>query len=187
MAAAMALYKLGKDVEPAIPALTRMLDDRSAPNTARRAADVLANINTPETTAPIMRLLTNGGHPHQWIAVLNLQTMGTNAALGIPLLVECLSKTNRFLAEAAAISLGELKMEPAGVVPALTKALQHPDAYTRARVARALGCFQAQARPALPALLNALNDTNPAVRKEVADALKRIEKRTPTNAPAPAP
>ena len=146
--AALACQELGPLAAPAIPALTRFVDD---PALAAAALSALAMIG-PETFPILTNALWSGIPPARIEAAGVLRYMQPRV-LPLPALMHALRDPIAAVRANAASSLGFLASEPATVVPALMKCLDDPDASVRASAVQGLGWLKAHAKPAIPRLL----------------------------------
>jgi HEAT repeat protein len=181
--AQQAFIVLGEEAKPAVPELVRLMNDPTAPQIAKQAAEVLASLGIKDAFPPLMAVLTNPQHPARTVVAIHIPSFGTNARPAIPALVQCLQDTNAATALFATASLGALRLEPELVVPALAAHLRHLDLSNRRIAVRSLGDFGPQARPAVPDLLSVLLDPDPSLRRAVTNALLKIAPETITNAP----
>jgi hypothetical protein len=186
--ATAAITTLGPEAKGAIPILSRMLNDEEAFQRSARAAHALAHMGT-NGLPPLLRAITNtnidalGPRLH---AAGSIRFLGTNALPALPALVQCLTVSGPFgVAETAAFSLGELRLEPERVVPALVVSVNGTNGQLRLHAVNALGKFGPSARPAVPALLTTLTDSWLAMRNAATNALIRIAPEAITNATTP--
>jgi hypothetical protein len=168
---------LGSQASPAVPELTRIMNDATAPG-ASFAGFALSKIGA-EGLPPLLALLGNprtSSSVREWavIAVAQMHNLGSNAPAVVGVLIRCLSDPDGTVASRAGYAIGHLALEPDLAVPALAKALQNPNADVRHGAARALGEFGDQARPAAAALVKALNDSDFSVRLYATNALRQI-------------
>jgi hypothetical protein len=92
--AATALRVLGPAAGPAIPELTRLMNDTNSLLVSRRAIWVLARTGK-EALLPLTAVLDNRQHPNRAFAVSCLADLGTNAAPAIPKLTQLLEDPDR--------------------------------------------------------------------------------------------
>jgi len=188
VAADRALWILGTRALPAIPELTRLMNDPSRPETARRAAGALRAFGT-NSLPVLLAVVDNPKHPCRTTAILALQIMrrhfGPAIDPALPHLIQCLDPTNGLSAPGwAARALGEFKSAPQLVVPALTNCFSNGNKYLRITCAEGLARIGAPAASALPVLTNALADPAPEACSAARKAISTITALTATNAPA---
>lgn len=150
--AAFALGKMGQAAARAVPALTKLLSDRSS--APRRAAIIaLGNIGPPASRA-VPQLVKRLESEHKALLRTNAATsigkIGHSTAAAVKALVRALEDGNRHVVAGACSALGRLRARAA--VPALILALSHPCRTVRFSAIEALGRLGPMARAALPAL-----------------------------------
>lgn len=137
------LCTLGPRASPAIPALTRLINDPTSPERARKAVFALSSIGKGGIP-PLVSLL---GRPHApnrtacVIAICSVHDLGTNTAPTVAALARCLHDPDAGLAAMAAWGLGNLAAEPEVAVPALAAAMQNPSTEVRNAAALAISRF----------------------------------------------
>lgn len=174
---------LGPQAVSALPELTRLMNDSSRLETARRAAGSLRGLGTNSLPA-LLAVVDNPNHPCRTSAILALEIMGRDVgpdvAPAVPHLIQCLGPANRAgVSGWAARALGEYTFAPQLVVPALTDCLTRPDRYLQITCAAALAHIGQPAAGALPALTNALADPDPEVSAAASNAIVTIAKAPP--------
>jgi hypothetical protein len=163
---------LGSDASPAVPELTRRLRSGDP-----YAASALAAIGM-EGLPGLMAVLVDPEAPERANAaycVGRLSRFGTNVSPAVPLLANCITDNDPWVAHGAAASLGMLLLDPAISVPALVAGLQHSNRNVRYRCAASLQEFGPEAAQALPALRTALEDGDGVVRVSAKRAIEKIE------------
>ena len=184
-AAAWAFWVLGSQASPAVPELTRIASDVTAPEVSQRAVFALGHIGK-DGFGSLLAILSN---PQQAAAVraraawfVSRDYMGTNSILAVPLLIQSLNDLDPFLEMVAADGLGDLALQPDSVVPALTVCLQgiYPPPVRRA-ASDALGKFGPRAKAAVPALLKVARETPPVLGLFATNALRKIAPEVLTN------
>jgi len=143
--AAMACQELGPLAAPAIPSLTRFVDD---PVLAAAVLSSLAMIG-PETFPILTNALLNGIPPARIEAAGALRYMEPRS-LPLHALLHSLGDPVAAVRANAASSLGFLGCEPEMVVPALITCLDDPDASVRSSAVQGLGWLKVHAVPAIP-------------------------------------
>jgi HEAT repeat protein len=167
---------LGENSAPAVPELTKMLNDSNSLLRRQNAAVALASIGT-NGLPPLLYALSNSNYPmpNTVVAVVPLIS---NVSPVIPLLINCTTNSDRTLAGTAVQALGRLQMEPDIIVPAITNALAHPDGSVRFIAAQ---CFvtwlDGETYRAVPSLKNLLNDPDYGVRSMASNLLTKIQTR----------
>jgi hypothetical protein len=166
---------LGADASPAVPELTRLLNDPGFAESAWIAIVALSHVGA-EGLRPLLELLGNPRASNREQAAFAIAGMypGTNAPRAVAAFVRCLSDQDETVAAAAALGLGHFAVQPELVVPALVKALEARDAGVRHAAAVAIPNFGDGGRPAVPSLLEALNDADFSVRDAATNALRQI-------------
>jgi HEAT repeat protein len=176
---------LRAEAEPAIPALSKLLNNT---NSTRVASAILGDLG-PEAFAPLTNALTNIDAKVRVSALGGLALLGESskiffpdekplspaeterrAKLIVPVLLNSLSDSNEVVRATAAGSLA-LGWEPADAVPALIRALSDTSLAVRAKATYSLGEFGTNAIPAVPALIRELSDTSFILRLTAANAL----------------
>ena len=181
-----AFEALGARAIPAVPELTRLMNSRTAPITALRAALALALMGT-NGLPPLLAAIDDPEHQNRFEAVRAIDMLPDNVVLPaeqvVPHLIPCVTdRNNGSIARVAVYALRKFGSAPQLVIPALTNCLSSPDARTRWWSVNALMALNPPAAPALPALTNALNDPDPSVRRDAGFAVSRIAseaRRTP--------
>ena len=149
------LYILGTNASPAVPALMDLLSAELA--------------RSPIDTKRI------------WLVMSPLSSMKDGADPAIPLLIECLTHTNRLVGREAARSLSRFYDKPEIVVPALVNFLtlqnksQQPDRLDEEETIISIGLFGTNAASAAPALIGYLTDPDPAFREAATNWLRRVD------------
>lgn len=173
---------LGPAAGPAIPELTRLLENDSAAidygknlTVAESAVLALGEIGAAAIPA-LSRALTNRNVNVRKSAALKLGEFGLAAGETIPALVGALSDTNVEVRLYATRSLGQIHENPGLVVPALVKDLSNRWDLLRKDTALALAAFGPQAEPAVPQLMQLLSNKleEPMVRNAAQGALRAI-------------
>lgn len=134
MAATWALYAMGKDARPALPALSNMLFHT---NNLIGSATVLAGIGG-DAIPVLLTALTNQNYRIRWAAISGMGWARSDFDIVVPVLAARLQETNWVVRSAAAISLGQLRARPEIAVPALTSALKDDNQSVRESAAWAL-------------------------------------------------
>ncbi|HQL80460.1 MAG TPA: HEAT repeat domain-containing protein [Verrucomicrobiota bacterium] len=171
---------LRSDAARAIPALTEIAADPSAPGTLY-ALRSLYEIGPPAVPA-LTNLLATARPEAQEEIRLVLARMGPGAQDAIPTLIHDLASSDRVLAFQSAGMLGRIGQKPELVVPALMRALDDPREDVRQSAAFALRMYGDAARPAVPKLQALLGDTH-LVQAQAREALQTIAPEALTNAP----
>ena len=182
-----ALYSVGKEHPEVVPALMSMLHDEHA-EVRRNAASSLGCFG-PSANGAIPALLRALQDPDALVRVASAHALiliepATAAKAGVlPLLLNSLTNTNRYVRANAALTLSDTRNESGTVVLALAESLEHDaDPFIRHTAAEALYRVGTPAQAAVPALLAALSDENADVRKWAARALTKIDPKAAANA-----
>ena len=167
---------LGTNGVLALPELVKRMADQKAPYTAWRSARALAYLGV-SALPPLLVEATNRNNSHRSFILQALGTMkylGTDAALAIPVLIECANDTNWPVSVFAARSLGQLQLEPEIVLPALAR-LVSSNGMLRGIAIQSIGMFGKQpTNPALPVVMAALNDSDLRYREVATNVLRQI-------------
>lgn len=168
---------LGDVGAPAVPELAGMVNDREAPDVARRAANALLSMGTNGLPV-VLGVLRDRGHPCRRSCIdglFRIPGVSKVASEVVPVVAQCVNDTtDPQIARPAVMLLGDLKTEPASSVPALVAGLSSTDSFVRSACAEALMRFGNEAVVAIPALINALNDGSSSVRVSAGCALRQI-------------
>lgn len=146
--AAMACQELGPTAAPAIPSLTRLIDD---PQMGSWAVAALAEIS-PQTFQQLTNALNSRWPATRSAAVGHLRLARPRERAVAPLLT-ALGSQEFHLRGLAAESLGALGVYSPEVITALTACLDDPEAYVRLSAARSLGWCGGAAAGSVPKLL----------------------------------
>jgi len=167
------------DAAPAVPALTRLLNDRSRPAVAARAMEALSCIGK-DGTASLLAGLTNPAFPYRAVAAKYLCSSEgldkDSARPVVPVLLQCLKDPDHDLGYYAGCLLGDLGADPDTVVTALMEALRDPSHELRAGAEIGLVRCGAAARPAL---LEAANGSDAELRSTAERLLKQVATNEP--------
>jgi HEAT repeat protein len=171
--AALALHALGPMAKPAIPELTRYLNDYPA---GKSAAIALAGIG-PEGWAVLTQALTN---KNGWTTICAAWALGNHRATVPGTVAALIGQVTNSTGGSAALTewaLAEIGQDSEVVVPVLIHSLQSSSANdVRWSAAQALGKFGTNALSAVPALLQAQQqDSDAQVRNYAKDSLKLID------------
>ena len=170
-AAAWALYAMGSNASPALPALTNLLF-RS--NILISTTTAMAGIGV-EAIPVLLAALTNRDYRIRHSAASGLGWEQTHLNIVVPALIARLEDTNNLVRSAAAVSLGQLHSEPELTVPALIRYLSSDNSLFRGLILISLRDFGTNARAAVPAIVSALTDQDERVRQNATFALKEID------------
>jgi HEAT repeat protein len=181
MAAPMGFRVLGTNALPAIPDLVRISQTNNQ-TAGVMAVVTLAGMGQPGLVATLT-IVTNGSLQHRsfamdWMA--KNQSLYSDPAPAIPVLVSCLSDTNSFIVQKAAETLGAFRLQPEIVVPRLADALTNSRPAARVAAIVALKEYGANAVPALDAISNCLNDRLSGVSNTAARAIEKIRAESST-------
>ena len=171
MAATWALYAMGTNAKPALPALTNLLLHT---NQLIPSAIVLAGIGS-DAIPILLAALTNQDWRVRHAVASGLGMARSDPDVIVPALIARLQDTQRVVQYAAAGSLGELHARAELVVPALTNSFPSADSLLRCSILVSLQQFGSQATPAIPTIVSALKDENADVRESAAWAFKQID------------
>lgn len=185
--AGTALWILGMRALPALPELTRMMNDPARPTTAVRATSVLRAFGTNSLPA-LLAVVDTPKHPCRLTAIMTVYVMhsrfGSALEPAVPHLIQCLKEaSDPNVPSWAARSLAQFKSAPHLVAPALADCLGSPNKHLRLHCAKGLAGMGAPAASALPVLTNALADQDPEVGRAASNAIFTIAAALLTNAP----
>jgi len=185
--AVVAFDILGAQAAPAIPELDRLMNTPNSPWTSRQAIRCLASIG-PDAVPPITAVLADPKFPYRstaadYVGYLRY-TAGTNVAPSLPVLIQCATDKDRYLAEAAVRALGRIALNPDSSIPPILNAICSTNPSLRLAAARSLAKFGPQANLAIPALLKSCSDPDLLVRYAATNALLKIAPKALTNSPA---
>jgi hypothetical protein len=169
----------------AVATLPQLAANKSAPQTAARAAQALALIG-PAGVPAIADILQTPNHPGRLGALVGLeqsQLARDSVPILIPVVLACLTDTNTFCSISARHVLGGMDVASDSAVIALTAGLHHPDAKVRQSAAKALSRSRGPAQTAVPMLMQLLSDQDFTVRQEATNTLREIAPEALTNAP----
>ena len=173
-AASYALYALGTNARPALPALTNLFFHSSTVIISALSAVPLAGMGS-EGLPPLLAALTNRNADIRLSAATGLTWARSDLNLVVPALIERLSDQDRTVHFTAVLGLGQLHAEPGLAVPALMEDFPGKDPELRSLILEALGRFETSGKAAVPMLLESLSDNDQAVRDDAASALKQID------------
>jgi HEAT repeats/PBS lyase HEAT-like repeat len=174
MAATRALYAMGTNAKPALPALTNLLLQTNALNAQFESAIVLAGIGS-DALPVLLTALTNQNYRIRSLVASGLGSARSDFDVIVPALAVRLQEANYLVSSSAAISLGRLHTRPDIAIPALTNAYSNTNPLVRSSILMSLGEFEHQARPAIPTITSALKDDSQSVRESAAWAFKQID------------
>jgi HEAT repeat protein len=161
---------LGPDARPIVPDLAHLMDNPK-PTVSRLARQALDNLGGA-ALPPLLAAAASGRFTNRLTLISWIQhapNLGASAALAMPLLMQCASNEDLFIAMEATGTLGHFCFDSEKVVPVLIGRLDDSRYEVRLAAAGALVTFREDALPAVPALLRTLNDSDISVR----DAAKR--------------
>jgi hypothetical protein len=185
--AVVAFDILGAQAAPAISELDRLMNTPGSPWTSRQAIRCLASIG-PDAVPPISSVLANPNFPYRTTAAdyagFLRYTAGTNAASALPVLIQCATDNDPYLAEAAVRALGNIALNPDISIPPILNAIGSTNPSLRLTAARSLAKFGPQANLAIPVLLTTCSDSDLLVRIFATNALLKIAPQVLTNPPA---
>jgi len=190
---------LGPTADAAVPALTSIMHAPTAHFSSRRAMAALTALGS-RAFLPVVLALTNhswgvlhyGLSDPDWIRKCASQ-VGTNARPVVPVLIQCLERSEPWVATRAATILCHLKLEPDLVAQSVRPFLRHPEGRVRCLAASVLEALRFEAHPDVADLLMALNEPglDAAGRARVTSELQAAAPRALGNvlaaAQAPAP
>ena len=173
---------LGTNGAPAIPALEQLVRTTRSRETAVRAVKALGATG-PQALPALTRLAvaTNLSRQVKVESLDRVSFFDTNAAPWIAKLSCCFSDMDPVVRRKAAMTLGELGLEPRVSVQALLRLLSDPEAPVREKAAWAIGAFGSEARDAVGGLVQALCDPDAEVRRQATYALQKIAPEVVTN------
>lgn len=170
-AASWALYAMGTNARPALPALTNLLFHTNGLFTGTTA---LAGMG-PNGVQALIVGLTNQSDRIRLAAAVALGWARSDFDFVVGALIERLQDSNSTVHHAVVGSLGQLHMEPKLVVPALMKDFPGTDTLLRMGILTSLAQFGPEARESAPMIVEALKDQDGDVRESAAFALKEID------------
>jgi HEAT repeat protein len=180
-----AFAMLGETARPAVPELTRRLQDPKF-EVWYSAMQALGRVGK-DGVPPLAEALTNQANPFRfrYCALWGLEAAGTNASPAIPAIVKCLDDKDSRIGGNSAMLLGGIGLQPELVVPALTNCLRSSDQNLRWAAVEALGRFGQRASPAVSLLRDIILEADPSIpvqrvlREEAEEALFKIEAEEP--------
>jgi len=180
MAAAWAIYFMGTNALPALPALTNMLFHTNALVSCTTA---LAGIGSDAVPA-LLRATTSQDFTIRLAALSGLSLERARQEQVVPVVMERLADSNMLVRVEAIQCLGELHLFPQLVVPALITNSDSQDTLVRMATFAALSKFGTNAASALPKVLAACKDPNQDVREAAQYALSQIQSDPQSRKPA---
>lgn len=154
-AAAMALRRIDRRTEPAVPILVQLLRG--------------------EKPSPASLPQTNAVSP--WVRVAAAEALGSiggEAKEALPALRDVLQAEDSSLRVNAAVAVWQIEGNATASLPILLGALRDQDSFVRRETAETLGRLGPRAQAVVPALRTALEDERCAVRQAAAAALQKI-------------
>jgi HEAT repeat protein len=171
LAAAWALYAMGTNARPALPALTNLLFHS---NNTISSSTALAGLG-PDGISSLITALTHKDFRIRFAAASGLGWARSDVNQASAALAERLQDTAATVRYGAVVSLGQLRAQPDIVVPILTNNFSHGDFLLRSLIMVSLAEFGNDARAAIPTLVSALKDPDETVRANARTALERID------------
>lgn len=147
--AMVALGKIGRSAEPALPTLTATLKD---PDPNRRILALSTVMKIKPDSAEMLAQLPDA----------------------VPALIDILQHEDKALRAWSAGTLGKVSTASTMTVPALTRALRDPEVAVCARAAESLGKFGSEASSAVPDLIALLKEFDPRLRGIARTSLVQI-------------
>jgi HEAT repeat protein len=172
-----AVTALGRDAEPAVPALLHTLRTNYGGQRLEeshqdyRSALALAGIGKPAVEG-LMGLLKEPKEGVRAEVIMGLGRIGPDAEAAVPDLVPLLGDTSERIRREASLALGHIG--PAAVEP-LIAAASSQDLNTQIRAIEALGQLQAPDDRVHRAVLGCSKDTAPAVRSEALRSMAKLK------------
>lgn|ERR1043166_238341 len=163
---------LGPNASGMIPELLAVIHRSTTERPKLAAVGALARIGSGSMQL-LIEMIQSSPLLIRIAAITEIGKTGTNAAVAVPVLIECLNK-DEGTAASAAEALGRIRLEPTIVIPALTQALRDPRDSVRLSAVAALAEFETEARTALPELLKLREDPWLAVRMGTSNAIRII-------------
>lgn len=178
--AELGLGILGPQAAPAIPELTRLMNNCAKTNCALSAMRSLGCIGS----AALPALLTAAQDPRfpfrlAAVATLGMNFRGTNGLPALPVLARCAGDPDPRVVRASILALGALKLQPETTIPALTNRLHDARPDIRSAAIYALGAFKEQAISLLPVLSETFKDPEPTVRLEAVAVAEKFKEQVP--------
>jgi hypothetical protein len=173
------IMRLGSRAAPAVPELTRRMNDASVNNYRINAAMRALSYIGKDGLPPLVEVADGSNVTKSATAfshICDMINLGTNARPVVPKVVALLNGPDGTLAGKAANVLGCWRIEPALVVPALAESVKipNPNMFLRVTAAEALGKFGTEAEQAVPALVEVLTDADRDLRRTGTNALLKI-------------
>jgi HEAT repeat protein len=168
---------LGAEASPAIPELTKMVNNPKLNWTwsGERAIAALAAIGK-EGLPSLVSALANPQAPNRYLVadhIRNMDQSGIDVSSAVPVLLQCLKDGDESVTREAGFVLNDLAAHP-WIAVALTNNIQNPSATVRLAAVEFLGGIGEQGSFAVPALVTALNDSRFDIRSAATNALFRI-------------
>ncbi len=184
----VAIEKLEKIGEPAIPALIEALRDKNL-LVRQSAAEVLQRFRTSAIPALVKASKDSDVRVRRHAAaLLEKMTYGTSSVSSetknvMPQLISLLKDSDADVRRSAVSALGIIGAKAKTAVPQLIPLLKDSDADVRRSTASALASIGAEAKTAVPQLVSLLKDSDANVRRSAADALGGIGAEAKTAVP----
>ncbi len=189
-AAAVAFDALGTDAKPAIPELSRRMNDPARPAASRRAVLALAHIGKDATPILLAQLADTNALNRSAVAVVlgMFPDLSRDTPATLRSLVRSLEDQSEDVRVKAAVALGAMavrdRSQASVVVPALVQCLRPgTPPPLRNRAIWMLGQYGEQARESVPPLLRLTTDREETLRIRATNALMKIAPEVLTNAP----
>jgi hypothetical protein len=166
---------LGPDGSPAVPDLTRVMNQTKSVQVRVQAMFALGHIGS-EGLKPLTAALTNPrfpDHPRAVYAIGIALDNGADASLVVPLLINTITNSDDTIFEAAVRVLSPRRLEPQSVVPALIDCLGSTNSVRRNEAIKDLREYGDKAHSAVPYLIKALGDPDESVRYFATNALEK--------------
>jgi len=168
---------LGSEAAPAIPDLARMLRVSSSRLWSRADAAFLALMDVGrDGLPPLITALADPASRNRVETIVHFRSfnLGTNGWFAAPVLMKCVTDSDRQVAEAATWTLTDLGLPAETVLPVIKGAVLDRRSTVRNVAVQALGRLGKQALPCTELLYNCFNDIDPFVREAATNALSRI-------------
>ena len=168
---------LGPEAAPAIPDLARMLRVSSSRLWSRADAAFLALMDVGrDGLPPLINALGDQSSRNRAETIGHFRSfnLGTNGWFAAPVLMKCVTDSDRQVAEAATWTLTDLGLPAETVLPVIKGAVLDRRSTVRNVAVQALGRLGKQALPCTELLYNCFNDIDPFVREAATNALSRI-------------
>jgi HEAT repeat protein len=179
--AGLGFEALGTNASPAIPALAKLIRDRTSSATTTRAAAAALACTGPQGIQKLEELLRDPTQPNRVHILMSLISGGESEPATAQVLMQFVEDPDDEVAFHSAANLGGFRPVPAGAVAILKKGLADSRAPVRLGSADSLANIGIEASAAVPDLVQTLQDSDPMVRNLATNALLKIAPEVLTN------